>query len=164
MQSSPIRGTHTPTRTPSAVWCVMRETISSANGLSPPCRSADLSQSHSYGSIYTCAAQMGFFFFSNRGQFMHNRQPCIPAALPCPHLLLRLLHLPSSHPPSFGSLLPLYAPPQPVFFPSIPPDRLHAAAGHGLIRKERYVGATASERGVCDDWSWKMCKIWVSGS
>lgn len=40
---------------PPVVSCVMRETISSKNGLSPPRRPADFSQTCSYTSIYTFA-------------------------------------------------------------------------------------------------------------
>lgn len=79
---------------PPAVWCVMRETISNKNGLSPPCCSADLTQSHSYVSIYTFTL-LEIFFLSNREQFVqltpNKAAYLLPFLSPCLLLLLLLL-------------------------------------------------------------------------
>lgn len=113
----------------------MRETISSKNGLSPPCRSADLSQSHSYMSIYTFTP-LWIFFFSNREQFVQHTVKkaafLLPPALLSLCLLLLLLSLCLySHPPSLAvSSLSI---PFPQLFPALclPPSlrliRLYAA-------------------------------------
>lgn len=108
--------TETDKSPPSVVSCVMRETISSKNGLSPPRRSADFSQTCSYTSIYT-------FTSSPTGSSLcsAHREGCIP------HVFFLCCFFPCVSfpiPPLSGCLLPLYTLPPALSClpPSLPPS------------------------------------------
>lgn len=134
VKSFKIICTRTLERTTPAVWCVMRETISSKTGLSPPRCLADLSQSRRYMSIYIFAP-LWIFFLSNTTLFVQNTVNNPAFLLPfSPHVVFwflfpNSLSLFSSHPPLLWQSPPtLY--PSPCSFllcTSLPPSLSHQA-------------------------------------
>lgn len=106
--------TETDKSPPSVVGCVMRETISSKNGRSPPRRSAHFSQTCSYTSIYTFASSP-----TGSSLCRAHREGCIPHTSSSSAASFPVCLFPSPLSPAVSSL----SIPFPQLFPaSLPPS------------------------------------------